>query len=68
VRIEQYLGKAEAKASGDVVKSATTVWSRAQDSLTKLLDAVQKAEGVTDLHVADAIRTIKTLKGYLPKV
>jgi hypothetical protein len=68
VRIEQYLGKAEAKASGDVVKSATTVWSRAQDSLTKLLDAVQKAEGVTDLHVADAVRTIKTLKGYLPKV
>lgn len=67
-RIEKYLAKAEAKASGDVVKTATTVWSRAQDALTKLLDTVQKAEGVTDLHVADAIRTIKTLKGYLPKV
>jgi hypothetical protein len=68
VRIEQYLGRAEAKAAGEAPKSATTVWSRAQDSLTKLLDAVQKAEGVADLHVADAIRTIKTLKGYLPKV
>lgn len=67
-RIEGYLGKAEAKASGDVVKSATTVWSRAQESLNKLLDAVQKSEGVADLHTADAIRTIKTLKGYLPKV
>jgi hypothetical protein len=68
-RIEKYLGKAEDKADGsDVVKSATTKWSRAQEYLTKLLDDVQKAEGVADLHVADAIRTIKTLKGYLPKV
>jgi hypothetical protein len=67
-RIEKYLGKAEAKASGDVVKPATTVWSRAQDALNKLMEAVQNAEGIADLQPADAIRTIKVLKGYLPKV
>jgi len=66
--IESYLAKAEAKASGDVVKPATTVWSRAQDALNKLMEAVQNAEGVADLQPADAIRTIKVLKGYLPKV
>lgn len=66
--IERLLTKAEAKADSGAPSVTTTVWSRAQDNLTKLLDAVQKAEGVADLHVADAIRTIKVLKGYLPKV
>jgi hypothetical protein len=67
--IEKYLAKAEAKAEGsDVVKPATTVWSRAQDALNKLMEAVQNAEGVADLQPADAIRTIKVLKGYIPKV
>lgn len=68
VRIEQYLNKAEAKAKGEVVKPATTVWSRAQDSLSKLIDTIQNSEGVADLQVADAIRTAKALKGYMPKV
>jgi hypothetical protein len=67
-RIEKYLGKAEAKASGDVVKPATTFWSRAQEQLNKLMDEIQNAEGVADLQPADAIRTIKALKGYIPKV
>ena len=67
-RIEQYLAKAEAKASGDVVKPATTKWSRHQANLDKLLADIQSAEGVADLHVSDALRTAKALKGYVPKV
>ena len=64
--IERLLAKAE-KAGSDVVKQATTQWSRAQDFLDKLITAIQNADGVADLHPADAIRTAKTLKGYLPK-
>lgn len=66
--VERRLAKAEALADGGVVKQATTEWSRAQDFLTKLMDKIQDSDGIADLHPADAIRTIKTLKGYLPKV
>jgi hypothetical protein len=66
--IERLLAKAEAKAEDGTPKQATTKWSRFQDQLNKMMDEIQNSDGVADLHPADAIRTIKVLKGYLPKV
>ena len=66
--IERLLAKAEAKADGGVVKSATTKWSRHQANLDKLMQDVQDTDGLEGLHPADAIRTIKVLRGYIPKV
>lgn len=65
--IQRLLRKAEAKDESGTPKQATTKWSRAQDFLTKLISDIQDADGVADLVPADAIRTAKALKGYLPK-
>jgi hypothetical protein len=66
--IERLLVKAEKKAESGSASVATTKWTRFQDQLNKMMEAIQDADSVADLHPADAIRTIKVLKGYMPKV
>ena len=65
--IERLLTKAEKKAEPDAPSIAKTKWTRFQDQLDAMISAIQDAEGVAGLNATDALRVLKTAKGYMPK-
>lgn len=65
--IERLLAKAESKAD-NAPKPPTTKWSRFQDQLDKMVSAVQDNEGATGLDAPAALKALKLVKAYMPKV
>ena len=66
--IERRLTKAENASDTTAPSQATTKWSRFQDQLSKMIDAVQDNDGATGLDAPSALKALKLVKAYIPKV